>query len=198
MQKSKIDWCDYSINPIKGICKHACSYCYAIRMYKRFKWNPEVRFVPGELDKLKSIKAPSTIFVCSTHDIMGNWIPDEWIEEIIKICGFMPLHQFRFLTKNPKRYRNFYFPYNCWLGATVESGNKLGRIEAMKGLSQNATFLSIEPLLGDFSGIDLSGFAQIIVGADSSVGASKPKQAWVDSIRHRNIFYKKNLTTKKD
>lgn len=197
MQRSKIDWCDYSINPIKGICKHACSYCYAIRMYKRFKWNPAVRFMPEELDKLKSIKTPSTIFVCSTHDIMGKWILGEWIEEISKICGFMSEHRFMFLTKNPRRYHDFHFPSNCWLGATAESGNKLGRINAMKGL-QNKTFLSIEPILGDFSKIDLSDFEQIIVGADSSIGASKPKQEWIDSIQHRNIFYKENLITKKD
>lgn len=196
MQKSKIDWCDYSINPIKGICKHACSYCYAIRMYKRFKWNPEIRFVPGELDKLKSIKTPSTIFVCSTHDIMGKWIPNEWIGTIRKYCYLMRQHKFMFLTKNPKRYHNFHFPANCWLGATVESGNKLGRIKAMKGLP-NKTFLSIEPLLGDFEGVDLTDFELLIVGADSSVGASKPKQVWVDSIWHHNIFYKANLITKK-
>lgn len=35
MPKSKIEWTDYSINPIKGLCPVACkdnqgkSYCYA-------------------------------------------------------------------------------------------------------------------------------------------------------------------------
>ena len=41
MQKSKIEWCDYVANPVKGVCQDQCPYCYAKRMYKRFKWNPE-------------------------------------------------------------------------------------------------------------------------------------------------------------
>ena len=28
MNKTKIDWCDYSWNPITG-CLHECDYCYA-------------------------------------------------------------------------------------------------------------------------------------------------------------------------
>lgn len=29
MQKTKIPWADYTINPVKGLCPMACSYCYA-------------------------------------------------------------------------------------------------------------------------------------------------------------------------
>lgn len=48
MNKTKIPWCDYTINPVKGICPMHCKdnlgkeYCYAARpngLYKRFKWN---------------------------------------------------------------------------------------------------------------------------------------------------------------
>ncbi len=46
MNKTKIEWCDYTINPVKGLCPMVCSYCYARRMYQRFKRNPEVRFEP--------------------------------------------------------------------------------------------------------------------------------------------------------
>lgn len=35
MDKTKIDWCDMSWNPITG-CKHDCEYCYARRMAARF------------------------------------------------------------------------------------------------------------------------------------------------------------------
>lgn len=35
MDKTKIDWCDMSWNPITG-CKHGCEYCYARRMAERF------------------------------------------------------------------------------------------------------------------------------------------------------------------
>lgn len=35
MNRSKIDWCDFSWNPITG-CLHSCSYCYARKQAKRF------------------------------------------------------------------------------------------------------------------------------------------------------------------
>lgn len=36
LHKSRIDWCDYSWNPVTG-CRHGCSYCYARRIADRFK-----------------------------------------------------------------------------------------------------------------------------------------------------------------
>lgn len=35
MNRSKIEWCDYTWNPITG-CRHDCEYCYARRMTARF------------------------------------------------------------------------------------------------------------------------------------------------------------------
>ncbi len=35
MNRSKIEWCDHTINPITG-CRHGCDYCYARRMVARF------------------------------------------------------------------------------------------------------------------------------------------------------------------
>lgn len=35
MKHTKIDWCDYSWNPVTG-CLHGCSYCYAKRIAERF------------------------------------------------------------------------------------------------------------------------------------------------------------------
>lgn len=35
MNKSKIEWCDYTWNPITG-CRHNCPYCYARKMTARF------------------------------------------------------------------------------------------------------------------------------------------------------------------
>lgn len=35
MNRSKIEWCDHTWNPITG-CLHGCSYCYARTMTKRF------------------------------------------------------------------------------------------------------------------------------------------------------------------
>lgn len=36
LHKSRIEWCDYTWNPVTG-CRHGCSYCYARRIADRFK-----------------------------------------------------------------------------------------------------------------------------------------------------------------
>lgn len=41
MNKSKIDWCDYTWNPVTG-CLHNCQYCYARRIVERFSSHVEV------------------------------------------------------------------------------------------------------------------------------------------------------------
>lgn len=38
MNRSKIEWCDHTWNPITG-CRHGCPYCYADRMSARFAGN---------------------------------------------------------------------------------------------------------------------------------------------------------------
>ncbi len=38
MNRSKIEWCDYTFNPITG-CRHGCHYCYANAMTARFAGN---------------------------------------------------------------------------------------------------------------------------------------------------------------
>ena len=35
MNRSRIEWCDHTWNPISG-CRHGCTYCYARRMAARF------------------------------------------------------------------------------------------------------------------------------------------------------------------
>ena len=38
MNKSKIDWCDFTWNPVTG-CRHGCEYCYAEKIANRFCGN---------------------------------------------------------------------------------------------------------------------------------------------------------------
>ncbi len=35
MKKTKIDWCDFTWNPVTG-CRHTCEYCYARKLAQRF------------------------------------------------------------------------------------------------------------------------------------------------------------------
>lgn len=50
MNKSKIDWCDFSWNPVTG-CRHTCEYCYARKQAKRF--SGDIRINKGS-DQMRS------------------------------------------------------------------------------------------------------------------------------------------------
>ena len=68
------------------------------------------------------------------------------------------------------------------------------RIDWLKKKS-NYKFISFEPLLGDMSGLNLSGIDLVIVGAMTGRGKNIiiPNKKWIKSIKHKNIFYKKNI-----
>lgn len=79
MQKTKIEWVKnpdgiqgYSWNPIQGLCPVGCWYCYAKRIYQRFKLNPTLSHI-----WIKPPKKPSGVFVCSTIELFHPDIPNE-------------------------------------------------------------------------------------------------------------------------
>ena len=63
MQRTKIEWCDVTYNPVKGLCPMGCSYCYARKFYKRFRWDPTIRLDEKELEAPLRFKRPAKIFV---------------------------------------------------------------------------------------------------------------------------------------
>lgn len=130
MNKTKIDWCDSSWNPVTG-CYHNCEYCYARSIANRFSGNEATESIRVELnDRIYSEKSKKAeaypygfiptlhryklgeyeqksgrnIFVCSMADLLGAWVPDSWIEEVFSSCEKAPQHNYLFLTKNPDRY----------------------------------------------------------------------------------------------
>lgn len=147
MNKTKIPWADYTINPVKGLCPMACDYCYARRMYKRFKWNPEIRYEPEVYYGLP--EEPSRIFVGSTMELFGDWIDCNWLHMIFTKAIARPQHTFIFLTKQPQNLiKRSPFPPNCWIGATVTNHEQL--IKAQCGLANieaQVKFVSVEPML---------------------------------------------------
>lgn len=143
MQKTKIEWTDYTWNPIKGICPVGCWYCYARRIYRRFELDPdlrikEIRYCPQK---------PSKIFVCSTIELFHPAIPKKWRDTIFKFIEDCPQHTFQILTKFPQNIDRP-MPDNVWLGVTVTNiddfwkARRLGQIPSAK-----IKFISFEPLL---------------------------------------------------
>ena len=154
-----------------------------------------------KLDEPQKWKKPRTIFVCSMADLFGEWVPDEWIEEVFDACQKAPQHRYLFLTKNPQRYISFLrdkkllLTVNCWYGSTISS-------KYDKGMLGWNTFLSIEPIMEDFSdAIWHPRNNWIIIGAETGNRKGKviPKKEWILPLAKRcrkrrvPIFMKESL-----
>lgn len=203
MNKTKIEWADYTWNPVVG-CKRGCSYCYAKKMNDRFKWIPdfaELKFYPERLDEPSKLKKPTKIFVGSMTDICY------WdllhAGSIVNICRENPQHTFMFLSKSHDAYDDYDFPQNCKLGLTVTFKDPLDRfaVSNFKMFNENTKkFISIEPLLGTIyktSSYIHPVIEKVIVGAMTGQGAIKPKPEWIQSIKdnipEEKIFWKENI-----
>jgi protein gp37 len=205
MNKTKIEWADYTWNPVTG-CLHNCPYCYARRIAERFAERLEdgsiAKPVGGLVDiantnipypygfaptfhryrlaEPQKIKQPQKIFVCSMADLFGEWVPDEWIGEVFNACENAPQHTYMFLTKNPKRYQDKRYNGNIWLGNTITRQSdfikEYGRPLGAK------RFYSIEPLLGPVNIPQTNIPKWVIIGAQTGPGAVPPKPEWVQNI----------------
>lgn len=174
MNRTKIEWCDYSWNVVRG-CLHACPYCYGKRIDKRFgdgSFTPT--FHPERLQEPLKTKKPSRIFVGSMADLFGDWTwdiyekGDEWgwpsnqwpkdrvVDSILRIVTQCPQHTFVFLTKNPKGMQGFDFPANCWCGTSVENQEKADeRTPELLKVNCKTLFVSYEPALGPIDFTDI-------------------------------------------
>lgn len=132
--KSKIEWTDATWNPIRAghpespelwpmgwHCEHvseACRNCYAEAMNKRLgtglEYKPGNRGAVGHYLNDKTLiaplhwKRPRRIFVCSTTDLFGDWVKDEWLDRMFAVMALAPQHTFQVLTKRPARMREYF------------------------------------------------------------------------------------------
>lgn len=211
MQKSKIEWCTHTWNPVTG-CLHGCEYCYAEKIAKRFGKNisfsafksttVEINtksdnpypygFTPTShryrLDEPQQLKKSANIFVCSMADLFGDWVPDEWIEQVFKACEAAPHHRYLFLTKNSKRYLELYekkqFSYgeNFWFGTTITKSED--EFIWFKDTPYKS-FVSIEPILEPFVTLEPYAWPDwVIIGAETGNRKDKiiPKREWIENI----------------
>lgn len=178
MNKTTIEWCDYTWNPVTG-CLHGCEYCYARKIAERFKGSKawphgfEPMFHSTRLSDPGSRREHQSIFVCSMADLFGEWVPDSWILSVLSTAALIPQHTYLFLTKNPKRYLTIPGEYlqqkNFWFGATVTNAYDAGqRIRWLQRLPEGNTFISFEPLLGNPGHLDLHDIKQVILGAQTN------------------------------
>ena len=195
MQKSKIEWCEFTSNPVRGKCLHACPYCYAERIRQRFGQPAELSWHADELAQIEKRKKPAVIFMGSMHDLFGEWVPKSWIDWTLDTAKNCPQHTFLFLTKNPARYTEFEFTPNCWIGYTDDGTSDLRNWAIFKGRKNR--FVSFEPLIGDCISLNLDMVDGVIIGAQTGPGAVKPERWQVEGIiramEGKPVFLKNNL-----
>jgi protein gp37 len=162
LKPTDIEWTDTTLNVITG-CKHGCSYCYARKAAEdgpylrgRFGYDAEHPFAPtfhpDRLAEPEGTKRPKLVFVSSMGDALGEWVPADWIQQVIDACRRSPQHRFLWLTKNPKRYREFEWPANCWRGTSVTGAPLAEEADRLAVLAEvrtrrpvGQTFVSLEP-----------------------------------------------------
>lgn len=171
MNKTKIEWCDYTWNPIKGYCPNNCPYCYAHRMYNRFKWNKRIRLDLNELQSIKKMKSLDSkrIFIGSTIDIFNEKIDTNWLNLIVVQSLVCQQHRYFTLSKCYENQRIFFRyydpPLNWWRGLTITGLEWFDRFSPEMYTGRHSLFLSIEPLLSPIKkGLITKEIKWIIIG----------------------------------
>ncbi len=225
----RLAWCDYTWNPVRG-CLHDCHWimpdgpvvdCYARLAAERTArhsypqgfahhyWKPEVLAEPMK------VKRPSRIFLNSMSDLMGYWIPDEQVNQVLDACRRTPWHTFYLLTKHSPRLRLFDFPSNVCVGISAPPSVMYGTVLtdqmkqrwmhfALKMLDRvdvPVRWICVEPLSFDIAPLlKDSNLQWALIGAASSGGrVHQPRREWVQNLvdvldeRGTRIFMQSSL-----
>ena len=225
---TKIDWCDATWNPVTGClhgCEDC--YARRIAERFRYHENDHRLHdlnVPipketetGERGPIQAYpygfaptmhryrlgipekwKDPRVIFVCSMADLFGDWVPDEWITEVLDSCVEAPQHRYLFLSKYPQRIMQYEDKHplmmpdreNFWYGTTVTANADYERaFDLINWHDYNGanTFVSVEPLLGPIWKNGRERIVQsqwVIIGAETGNrrGKVSARREWVDNI----------------
>ncbi len=200
LTKTSIEWTEMTWNPVTGCTKISagCDNCYAERFAERFrgvKGHPyengfDLTLRPERLGQPLKWRRPQMIFVNSMSDLFHKEVPSEFIDSVFDTMEQAHWHVFQVLTKRSSlmrryvntRYPNGNSPAHIWLGTSVEDGTKLSRMRHLRETHATIRFLSLEPLIGPITNLDLDGIHWVIVGGESGPRARPMRLEWVESI----------------
>ncbi len=162
-------------SPIRGKCKHMCTYCYVADTAKRYK-KPLKDLFLDERDLRKNLGKGETVFVCYTCDLFADDVPAEWIEKVLAHLCKYPDNRYLLQSKNPKRIMEFTdkLPPDVLIGTTIETNRTnyyeskaptfTERASALGVLSKMGleTMVTVEPIM-DF---DLDELVDLVVTAN--------------------------------
>jgi protein gp37 len=176
-----------------------CKHCYAEALALRLQAMGQSKYHNGFLLTLQPdmLESPLTwkksqiIFVNSMSDLFHEKIPESYVHRVFGVMRRAWWHQFQVLTKRAERLEelsnDIEWPRNVWMGVSVENQDYIYRIDHLRHTSAHIKFLSLEPLLGPLSSLDLRGIDWVIVGGESGPGSRPIHKQWVVEIRNQCV-----------
>jgi protein gp37 len=206
--RTAIEWTEVTWNPTTGCDRISpgCDHCYALALAKRLKAMGSVKYQsdgdprtsgPGfgvalherDLTLPYRWRGPRVVFVNSMSDLFHARVPLDFVHRVFGVIADTPQHTYQVLTKRSTRLRKVAgrldWSRNLWMGVSVESSDKLYRIDDLRGVPAAVRFLSCEPLLGPLHDLSLEGIGWVIVGGESGPHRRPVDPAWVTGIRDR-------------
>lgn len=197
MADSSIEWTDFTWNFVTGCDKvsQGCKHCYAETLSRRLQAMGAPKYSDGfrlsiheeALHLPLSWRKPRRIFVNSMSDLFHEAVPEEIIQRGLEVMRQAYWHRFQILTKRSERFleldRRLDWPENVWMGVSVENQDHVDRIEDLRLTGAFIKFLSLEPLLGPLTNLNLSGIDWVIVGGESGPKARPMDADWVTDLR---------------
>jgi len=178
MNKTKIEYLDFTLNPITGCSGYGCAVrkrCWAklmaYRLKGRFGYPRDDPFKPtfheNRLDEPFKVKKSSIIGLCFMGDMFDIEVKREWQAQIHSMIDGAYWHIFFCLTKQPQNVPTFLrYPNNFWLGVSVNVKDDLWRIEELKRKHVAVKVVSFEPLYEHIL-CKLEDIDWIIIGAQT-------------------------------
>lgn len=151
MQKSSIEWTDWTANPIRArhqstgkkgwacvLKSPGCANCYSA-VLNGFRGTGEPFTVGGAsavdlfldektLEKIVCSTKSGRMFLCDMTDMFWSRVPDEWLDEIFAVMAICKKFTFQILTKRAKRLPEYF---------QSEAANRWARIVRDKWMSKH-------------------------------------------------------------
>ncbi|MEO7357755.1 MAG: phage Gp37/Gp68 family protein [Ignavibacteria bacterium] len=199
MSQSSIEWTQMTWNPTTGCNKLSpgCKFCYALTMTKRleamglekYKNGFKLTVHPDTLSIPYQWKKPKTVFVNSMSDLFHKDIPLEYLMKVFKVMNDNLQHTFQILTKRADVLAKYdlanliNWTPNIWMGVSVENDRVTERIDFLRNTRAKIKFLSLEPLIGPLTNLNLKNIDWVIVGGESGFKARPVMKDWIVEIR---------------
>lgn len=209
MGETKIEWCDYTMNPWWGCEKvsPACDRCYAEAQAHRWGHNLWGKDAARRIMSDAYWKKPlvwnwdagkegvrKLVFCASMADVFEDRVDLDAPQcRLWKLIEETPMLDWLLLTKRPENIKRTIpwrgrWPYNVWIGATAENQRRYHeRVGHLAGVSARVSFLSLEPLLEPIDlrpeVADFERINWVIVGGETGPGARHMHPDWARSIR---------------